>query len=142
MQSPASGTRTWRRGHQISTDPAQEKEITSVDERKAGATARRWSCGADLLSKTDTVTAFKKQLWVWVRHKSAGIIRLPLRHHCDVATAAALRRIHECSHAPLSRVFEKASAHVHATCTVFVLPHIVLARPVDKTRSRKWLCRG
>ena len=41
-------------------------------------------------------------------------------------------RIHECSHAPLSRVFEKASAHVHATCTVFVLPHIVLACSVDK----------
>ena len=27
---------------------------------KADATARRWSCGADLLSKTDTITAFKK----------------------------------------------------------------------------------
>ena len=25
-QSPASGTRTWRRGHQISTDPAQKKK--------------------------------------------------------------------------------------------------------------------
>ena len=24
----------------------------------------------------------KKQLWVWVRHKSAGIHRLPLRHNC------------------------------------------------------------
>ena len=41
-------------------------------------------------------------------------------------------RIHESSHAPLSRVFEKASAHVHATCTVFVLPYIVLACPIDK----------
>ena len=51
---------TWRRGHQISTDPAQEKEITSVDERQADATARRCSCGADLLLKTDTMTAFKK----------------------------------------------------------------------------------
>ena len=69
-------------GHQISPDPVQERKITSVDDWKADATARRWSCGADLLPKTDTITAFKKQLWVWVRHKSVGIHRLPLRHHC------------------------------------------------------------
>ena len=55
-------------------------------------------------------------------------------------TAAALMRIHECSHAPLSRVFEKASAHVHATCTVFVR-HIVLACPVgnrDDAKGEWW----
>ena len=62
---------------------------------------------------------------VWVRRKSAEIYRV-------VTTAAALRRIHECSHAPLSRDFEKASALVHAACAVFVLPHIVLACPVGK----------
>ena len=59
-------------------DPVQERKITSVDERKANAATRLSSCGADLLSKTDTITAFKKT----ARHKSAWIYRLPLRHHC------------------------------------------------------------
>ena len=80
MQSPASGPSSWLRGHQISADPAQEGDIISVNERKANATARRWSCGADLLSETDAITALKKQLWVWIRHQAAGRDRPPLRN--------------------------------------------------------------
>ena len=81
MQSPAPGTSNWRRGHQFSGECVQEGDIISVIERKADATARRWSCGADLLSKTYTITAFKKkQLRVWVRHQAAGRDRLPLRN--------------------------------------------------------------
>ena len=38
---------------QVLGGPAREKEITSVDERWADAT--RWSCGADFVSKTDTI---------------------------------------------------------------------------------------
>ena len=60
MQSPAAGTSARRRGHQISGESVQDTDIISVIERKADATARRWSCGADLLSKTDTITAVKK----------------------------------------------------------------------------------
>ena len=60
MQSPAPGTCTWRRGHQISSESVQDTDIISVDERQAVATARRWSCNADLFSKTDKITALKK----------------------------------------------------------------------------------
>ena len=57
---PPLGTSTWRPGHQISGESVQDTDIISVNERKADTTARRWSCGADLLSKTDKITAFKK----------------------------------------------------------------------------------
>ena len=123
----------WAKNPLITSRPVQDTDIISVDERKADATARRWSVGADLLSKTDTITAFKKNSsGSGFVTNLQGYIVFRWDTTADViTTAAALRRILECSRAPQSRVFEKAYAHVHATCTVFVR-HIVLACPVGK----------
>ena len=53
MQSPACGTKARRHGHQTSADRINVVHIISVNERKVDAAARRWSDGADLLSKAD-----------------------------------------------------------------------------------------
>ena len=68
-------------GHQISTDPAQEKSPASTTGRRL---RQRDAGRAVLISSKRKIQSqpSKKQLRVWVRHKSAGIIRLPLRHYC------------------------------------------------------------
>ena len=43
----------------MEADRVDVVDIISVNERKADAAARRWSDGADLLSKTDTITDFR-----------------------------------------------------------------------------------
>ena len=98
MLSPAPGTSTWRRGHQISGESVQDTDIISVNERKADTTARRWSCGADLLSKTDTITAFKK--------KAPGLGSSP---NCRKRSSSVEERLLKWSRNILERKFPGAS---------------------------------
>ena len=126
---------------QIFTESHSRKRNHQRQRTAGGCDSATLVVRADLLSKPDTNRALKNSSGCgFVANLQRKIVFRQDTTADVVTTAAALWHVSsdhlqpatKCSHAPLSRVFEKASAHAHATCAVFVLPHTVLACPAGK----------
>ena len=90
-------------------------------QRRRTETARRWSCSADLLSKTDTTTAFKKTALGLGSSQFCRDFSSSVETPLPMSPSPPHRG--ESSDVPMHRSLaslKKTSAHVHATCTSHV----------------------